>query len=90
MRRKICAPFCVRRKDEERHNGDDRTKRVILEIYDAMAGSIRTGRPYETILDPPPPTPAAAIHRGELHEAAREFQRAKGWVVGKPPACAIE
>ena len=57
MRRKICAPFCVRRKVEERYNGDDHTKRVILEIYDAMAEAIRTGHPYQTRLDPPPGDP---------------------------------
>ena len=28
-------------------------QRVILEIYDAMAESIRTGQPYQTRLDPP-------------------------------------
>ncbi len=47
----------VRRKDEEKYNGDFRTKRVILEIYDAMAQSIRTGEPYQTRLDPPPADP---------------------------------
>ncbi len=44
----------VRRKDEEKYNGDYRTKRVILEIYDAIARSIRTGEPYQTRLEPPP------------------------------------
>ncbi len=43
----------VRRKDEEKH-GEYRTKRVILEIYDAMLEAIRTGRPYQMRLDPPP------------------------------------
>ncbi|SDP75585.1 Methyltransferase domain-containing protein [Actinopolyspora xinjiangensis] len=43
----------VRRKDEQAH-GEFRTKRLILEIYDAMAEAIRTGEPYETVLDPPP------------------------------------
>jgi hypothetical protein len=47
----------VRRKDEEKYNGDYRTKRVILEIYDAMQESIRTGKPYQTRLDPPPADP---------------------------------
>jgi len=47
----------VRRKDEAAHNGDYRTKRVILEIYDAMQESIRTGKPYQTRLDPPPGPP---------------------------------
>ena len=34
--------------------GEFRTKRLILERYDAMAEAIRTGVPYQTILDPPP------------------------------------
>lgn len=46
----------VRRKDEEAH-GEFRTKRVILEIYDEMAEAMRTGRPYQTRLDPPPADP---------------------------------
>src|SRR4051794_5398732 len=44
----------VRRKDEKAH-GEYRTKRVILEVYDAMA--IGT---FETRLDPPPGDPRAA------------------------------
>jgi hypothetical protein len=48
----------VRRKDEEKYNGDYRTKRVILEIYDLMQEAIRTGVPYQTPLDPPPGPPA--------------------------------
>lgn len=47
----------VRRKDEEKYDGDYRTKRVILEIYDAMQTAIRTGQPYQTRLDPPPADP---------------------------------
>jgi hypothetical protein len=47
----------VRRKDEGKYNGDYRTKRVILEIYDAMQESIRSGQPYRTRLDPPPADP---------------------------------
>jgi len=43
----------VRRKDEAAH-GEYRNKRVILEIYDAMAKAIETGEPYQTLLDPPP------------------------------------
>jgi hypothetical protein len=51
----------VRRKDEERFEGDYRTKRVILEIYDAMQESIRTRKPYQTRLDPPPGPPAGPL-----------------------------
>ena len=42
----------VRRKDEAAF-GEYRTKRVILEIYDAIAKAIETGAPYETVLNPP-------------------------------------
>jgi Eco57I restriction-modification methylase len=31
-----------------------RTRSLILNIYDAMAAAIETGKPYETVLDPPP------------------------------------
>lgn len=47
----------VRRKDEAMYNGDYRTKRAILEIYDAIQESIRTGQSYQTRLDPPPGPP---------------------------------
>jgi hypothetical protein len=47
----------VCRRDEEKYGGDYRTKRVILEIYDALQDSIRTGHPYQTRLDPPPADP---------------------------------
>jgi hypothetical protein len=46
----------VRRKDEEDY-GEYRTKRVILDIYDAMQDAIRTGEPYRTRLDPLPGPP---------------------------------
>ncbi len=66
----------VRRKDEENH-GEYRTKRVILEIYDAMQESTRTGQPYQTRLDPPPADPRCchlpkAVESGM--KAAREAQ----------------
>jgi hypothetical protein len=50
----------VCRKDEEKFDGDYRTKRVILEIYDAMQESFRTGQPYKTRLDPAPGPPCDA------------------------------
>ncbi|MGH4016394.1 MAG: Eco57I restriction-modification methylase domain-containing protein [Pseudonocardiaceae bacterium] len=43
----------VKRKDEAEY-GEYRTKRLILEVYDRIAEAIRTGAPYQTILDPPP------------------------------------
>ena len=52
--------FTVLRKYEESDYGDYRTKRVILEIYDAMQDAIRMGQPYRTRLDPPPGPPRDA------------------------------
>ena len=47
----------VRRRDEAKFDGDYRTRRVILAIYDALAESMRTGQPYQIRLDPPPADP---------------------------------
>lgn len=47
----------VKRKDEAAF-GEYRTKRLILEVYDAMAKAIEAGKPYQTILDPPPADPS--------------------------------
>jgi len=47
----------VKRKGQEKW-GDYRTKRVILDIYDEMAEAMRTGKSYQTRLNPPPGPPA--------------------------------
>ena len=57
----------VRRKDEERY-GEYRTKRLILEIYDAMQKAIHAGMPYQTILDPPPGQGSRHPDRGLSHD----------------------
>jgi hypothetical protein len=50
----------VKRKDEEKFNGDYRTKRTIIEIYDALADSMKTGKVYQTRLNPAPASIAVA------------------------------
>jgi hypothetical protein len=50
----VLDSFFVVRKYEERDHGEFRTKRLVLDRYDAMAEAARTGHPYQTILDPPP------------------------------------
>jgi hypothetical protein len=50
----VMASFDALRRREERQLGEFRTKRLILERYDAIAEAARGGRAYETILDPPP------------------------------------
>ncbi|MDI1228243.1 MAG: N-6 DNA methylase [bacterium] len=44
----------VKRKDEEHYGGNYRTKRVILEIYDALVEAERTGVKYLSRLKPAP------------------------------------
>lgn len=50
----ILETFSVIRQKDLRKHGEYRTRRVILECYDAMAQALATGQPYQTILDPPP------------------------------------
>ena len=60
----------VKRKDEQAH-GEYRTKRVILDIYDAMQQAMETGTPYHTRLDPPP---ANGWTPPEVHDTVTEGQ----------------
>lgn len=56
----ILDTFPIVRRDDEKAHGEFRTKRVILEGYDAMADAARTGAPYLTRVDPPPADPRVA------------------------------
>jgi hypothetical protein len=53
----VLESFPIFQRNDEASFGEYRTKRVILEIYDAMAEAARTGIPYQTRLDPPPADP---------------------------------
>jgi len=61
----IMDSFHLVRRDDEKAHGEYRTKRVILEIYDEMTEAMKTGRPYQTRLDPPPADPRVA-HRAVM------------------------
>jgi hypothetical protein len=50
--------FHIDRKHDEKAHGEYRTKRVILEIYYALADSTLTGTPYQTRLTPLPASPS--------------------------------
>jgi hypothetical protein len=56
--------FGALHRREERQFGEFRTKRLILERYDAMTEAARTGQAYQAILDPPP-------GHGPRHPASR-------------------
>src|SRR5215471_341484 len=65
------------RKDKQAH-GECRTKRVILDIYDAMQQAMETSTPYHTRLDLPPAhgwTPleiTLEVVRGQQSERTKE------------------
>lgn len=51
--------FTVLRKYEERdHNGEFRTRQVVLSIYDEMAAARRASRAYQSRLNPAPADPS--------------------------------
>ncbi len=50
----VMETFPIVKKNDEKQHHEYRTKRLILEIYDAMALAARTGKPYQSRLDPPP------------------------------------
>ena len=59
----LMGTFPITRRKEEQRHGEYRTKRVILEIYDAMAEAQHTGATYQTRLDPPPARSAGGASR---------------------------
>ncbi|HYD51660.1 MAG TPA: N-6 DNA methylase [Gemmatimonadaceae bacterium] len=67
----ILETFPIVKKNDERAHGEYRTKRVILEIYDAMAEAIRTGVPYHSRLDPAPADPRVAHAPRAAPQAAK-------------------
>ena len=56
----ILDTFPIVRRNDEKAHGEYRTKRVILEIYDAMSAAASSGVPYATRLDPPAANPGVA------------------------------
>ena len=56
----IMDTFPIVQKNDEKAHGEHPTKRLILEIYDAIAEAARTVTPYQTRLDPPPADPRVA------------------------------
>ena len=47
----------VKRKDEAKFNGEDRTKRTMCELYATLVASSQTSQPYQTRLEPSPADP---------------------------------
>jgi hypothetical protein len=49
----ILGTFDVLERADVRQYGEFRTKRVVLELYDALAAASATGQPYVSPLGPP-------------------------------------
>ena len=49
----ILDTFQVLKRSEKHEHGEYRTKRVVLETYDALAATAAKGQPYESPLGPP-------------------------------------
>ena len=56
----ILDTFQRTQKNNIKQWGEYRTKRLILERYDAMVEGDRSGHPYQTFLAPPPTDPSVA------------------------------
>jgi len=56
----VLETFPIVRKNDVKAHGEYRTKRLILDAYDHMALAARSGRAYQTALDPPPADPRVA------------------------------
>jgi hypothetical protein len=56
----IMETFPIVRRHDETACGEYRTKRLILERFDAMAKASSSGEPYRTVLVPPPADPSVA------------------------------
>lgn len=66
----VMDTFPIVRKHDEKAYREYRTKRVILEIHDALAESTRTGTTYKTRLNPAPAS-FRYVHRPRLPEGQR-------------------
>jgi hypothetical protein len=82
----VMDSFRLVRDEDEARLGEYRTKRVILEAYDAMSGAIATGVPYETILDPPPADPLVAHQLQDADIPARAASAGRASTASAPRA----
>jgi len=82
----IVTPY-PSRTARTRPRGEYRTKRVILDVYDALKPAIDTGRSYEALLNPRSAGPGVAhdgpavmvgARRGPLSDARRSRTEARG------------
>jgi SOS-response transcriptional repressor LexA len=79
----VMETFPIVKRREERAVGEYRTKRLVLERYDALAPAVASGEAYESVLDPPPADPRLAHPPREEHRRRAEvvdfpFRRVAG------------
>jgi hypothetical protein len=57
----VMETFPIVKRHDQAVYDEYRTKRLILEAFDAMSAAAATGVPYKTILDPPPAHPSLSL-----------------------------
>jgi hypothetical protein len=72
----VMGTFPIVRKSDERAHGEYRTKRVILETYDALAKAAQTGKPYRTPLDPLPAAVGASHGSFDPNSTPKDYAEA--------------
>ena len=72
----VLDSFPVVRKNDEKAHGEYRTKRVILETYDALAKAAQTGKAYRTPLDPLPAAIGASHGWFDPNSTPRDYAEA--------------
>lgn len=72
----VLESFSVVRKNDEKAHGEYRTKRVILETYDALAKAAQTGKSYRTPLDPLPAAAGASHGSFDTNGTPRDYGEA--------------
>jgi RNA polymerase-binding transcription factor DksA len=80
----IMGTFPIVQRQEEEKYGHYRSKETILRIYDQLTEAIRTGRPYQSPLDPPPGDPRCC-HPNDPDAAAHFAPRTDA----KPQAASV-
>ena len=80
----ILESFPIVKRREVDAYGEYRTKRVVLEIYDAMQNAMVTGKPYQSPLDPPAGPPEEPLPEWKAGKPQPE-----GWLshIHPPKGC---
>lgn len=72
----VMDSFWIVRGNDEKTHGEYRTKRVILETYDALARAVQTGQQFRTPLDPLPAAIGASYGWYDRNSTPKDYAEA--------------